>query len=92
MVQRCGLAALLVARSSEGGSCCSGREWGNGFRADGDLRLDQSKTAQIYVEKANKRRTTANAFDRREQSSSEQNVSLLPPKNVSETNEGKGDE
>ncbi|MEX2694873.1 tyrosine-type recombinase/integrase [Rhizobium mongolense] len=50
------------------------------------------KTAQIYVEKSNKRRTTANAFDRREQSSSEQNVSLLPPKNVSETNEGKGDE
>ncbi|WP_092587797.1 hypothetical protein [Rhizobium mongolense] len=50
------------------------------------------KTAQIYVEKANKRRMTANAFDRREQYSSEQNVSLLPPKNVGETNEGKSDE
>ncbi|WFU89878.1 hypothetical protein QA644_27930 (plasmid) [Rhizobium sp. CC1099] len=32
------------------------------------------------AEKANKRRMTANAFDRREQYLSEQNVSLLPPK------------
>ncbi|MFA1673825.1 hypothetical protein ACDY97_13835 [Rhizobium mongolense] len=44
------------------------------------------------AEKANKRRMTANAFDRREQYLSEQNVSLLPPKNEGETNEGKSDE
>ncbi len=47
------------------------------------------KTAQIYVEKANKRRMTANAFERRERSIRSECVSLSEPQNSNETNEEK---
>ena len=50
------------------------------------------KTAQIYVEKANKRRMTANAFERRERSIESESVSLSQPQNSNETNEEKSDE
>ncbi|EJJ28075.1 phage integrase family protein [Rhizobium sp. CF142] len=49
------------------------------------------KTAQIYVEKANRRRMTANAFERRERSSEAESVSLSRPQNPIETNEEKSD-
>jgi len=49
------------------------------------------KTAQMYIEKVNKRRMTANAFERRERSIKAESVSLSRPQNTSETNEEKSD-
>jgi site-specific recombinase XerD len=49
------------------------------------------KTAQIYVEKANKRRMTANAFERRERSIESGSVPLSQTQNSNETNEEKSD-
>jgi integrase len=50
------------------------------------------RTAQIYIEQAEKRRMRANAFERREEYEKRKSVPLLAPKSANETNEGKGDE
>lgn len=49
------------------------------------------RTAQIYIDRANKRTMTANAFKRRQQAKEEESVSLLRGKKANETNEGKSD-
>ena len=49
------------------------------------------RAAQIYIEKANKRKMTANAFRRRERAAEKQSVSLLRGKKANETNEVKSD-
>lgn len=49
------------------------------------------RTAQIYIDKANKRTMTANAFKRRQRAEDEENVSLLRGKKANETKDGKND-
>ncbi|MGO4353883.1 tyrosine recombinase XerC [Rhizobium sp. RAF36] len=49
------------------------------------------RTAQIYIDKANKRKMARNAFRRRERASEKQSVSLLKGKKRNETNEAKSD-
>jgi len=49
------------------------------------------KTAQIYIEQAERRRMRANAFERREQYEKQKNASLSEPKATDETNEEKSD-
>jgi len=49
------------------------------------------RTAQIYIEQAEKRRMRANAFDRREKYERTRNVSLSTAKPTLETNEEKND-
>jgi len=49
------------------------------------------KTAQIYIEKANKRTLAATAYKDLEEAEQEESVSLSRPQNSNETNEGKSD-
>lgn len=49
------------------------------------------RTAQIYIDKANKRTMTANAFRRRQRAEEEESVSLFRDKKANETNEEKSD-
>ncbi len=50
------------------------------------------RTAQIYIEQAEKRRMRTNAFERREEYEKRKNVPLSAPKSTDETNEVKNDE
>jgi len=50
------------------------------------------RTAQIYIEKAEKRRMRANAFNRRAEYEKQRSVPLSEPQDPNETNEGKSDD